>query len=200
MEALCDNVITEKEDVDEYHKQMLSESIYLQRLVNDLLDLSRLQNTDFSLQKVNVNLCGIISESIRSARKLAQEKNVKINFTSDKEVEEIYADFDRIRQMILIILDNAIKFSETDSIVDVEYKNNILTITDYGIGIKKEDIPHIFDRFYKTRSEKNKAGTGLGLAIAKQIALRHDIKVSLKSIENEFTSFSFDFSETCGKA
>lgn len=199
IEALCDKVVTDPEQVEEYYAQMLSESIYLQRLVNDLLDLSRLQNTDFTLQKVEVNLCSIIQEVIRSGRRLAQEKNLIINYKRDKDVEVIYGDFDRIRQMILITLDNAIKFSNPNSSIDVEYKKSTLFITDYGAGINKEDLPYIFDRFYKMRNENNKEGTGLGLAIAKQIAIRHDIDLSVESKEKEFTTFSFDFSKVISK-
>ena len=77
------------------------------------------------------------------------------------DVEVINGDFDRLRQMILIILDNAIKFSSTGSTIDITYRNFILSITDHGEGIREEDLPYIFDRFYKMRDEKNKEGTGL---------------------------------------
>ncbi len=195
IEALHDKVVTDPKQVEEYYSHLLSESIYLQRLVNDLLDLSRLQNTDFSLNKEEVNLLSIVHESVRSARRLCAKKNISINFESNKDVEVIYGDFDRLRQMILIILDNAIKFSNIGSTIDIVYRNCVLSITDYGEGIKKEDLPNIFERFYKMRDEKNKGGTGLGLAIAKQIALRHDIAVTVDSKENEYTTFSFDFSK-----
>ncbi|HOA30381.1 MAG TPA: ATP-binding protein [Clostridia bacterium] len=194
VEALHDKVVTEPKQVEEYFSHLLAESIYLQRLVNDLLDLSRLQNADFSLNKEEVNLLSIVHESVRSARRLCTEKDISINFESDMDVEVINGDFDRLRQMILIILDNAIKFSSTGSTIDITYRNFILSITDHGEGIREEDLPYIFDRFYKMRDEKNKEGTGLGLAIAKQIALRHDIAVTVDSKENEYTTFSFDFS------
>lgn len=63
-----------------------------------------------------------------------------------------------------------------------------LTVTDHGSGVKQEDLPYVFERFYKTRGEANKNGSGLGLAIAREIALRHNIKVSMESVPDEETS------------
>lgn len=100
--------------------------------------------------------------------------------------------------MFIIVIDNAIKFSLPDQTVDIKMeitKNEcIVTICDYGTGIPKEDIPYIFDRFYKEQSNKNKSGSGLGLPIAKQIAIRHNIKIICTSELDKGTSFSFLFS------
>ena len=180
VEALHDKVVTEPKQVEEYYSHLLAESIYLQRLVNDLLDLSRLQNAYFSLNKEEVNLLSIVHESVRSARRLCTEKDISINFESDMDVEVINGDFDRLRQMILIILDNAIKFSSTGSTIDCTkfYLVNNRPWRRY----KEEDLPYIFDRFYKCVMRKQ-GRNRLGLAIAKQIALRHDI-ATVDSKEN----------------
>ena len=82
-----------------------------------------------------------------------------------------------LHRLAVILLDNAIKFSFENNKVDVLAKNDTIIIRDYGIGINEKDLPHIFDRFYKTHGEHNKVGTGLGLAIAKQIAERHNIEL-----------------------
>ena len=106
----------------------------------------------------------------------------------------IKGDYDRVRQMLLIIIDNAIKFTDNpENAVDIELKENTVSVTNIGVGINKEDLPMVFERFYKSRSEKNKNGTGLGLAIAKQIATRHDIDVSVTSVEGGETTFRFVF-------
>jgi signal transduction histidine kinase len=83
--------------------------------------------------------------------------------------------------MLMIFLDNAVKFSPENSSVEVKLANRRLTVTDHGPGIKPEDLLHVFDRFYKTRGEQNKSGSGLGLAISREIAERHAIAVSMKS-------------------
>lgn len=194
LEAICDHVVTDPEQVKSYHHQMLIECLYLQRLVNDLLDLSRLQNTQFKMELQEVNLCEVLGDVVRSAQHIAQAKSIAINFEQDTKVCTLIGDYGRLRQMFFIILDNAIKFSRQGEVVTVLYKDNSVFIRDHGIGIAQEDLPFVFDRFYKAKSENNKSGTGLGLAIAKQIAERHEIVVSVCSTENEGTEFQFELS------
>ena len=196
LEALCDGVVNKPEMVEEYHSQLLKESIYMQRMVNDLLDLSRLQNPDFSININEFNLYDCISDAVRSGRRIASEKSVNIEFEHNEEAvcTMFTGDYDRIRQMILIILDNAIKFTDNkNSSVKITFKNNTLEISNVGEGISQADLPYVFDRFYKSRSEQNKNGTGLGLAIAKQIAIRHDIDIKVDSVQKGLTTFTFVF-------
>lgn len=196
LEALVDGVVTEKNQTAEFYSQMLSESKHLQRLVNDLLDLSRLQNMDFQLEMSNVNLCDIVSDVTRSVKSLAKEKNVEIEFDKQTCNYIVFGDYDRLRQMILIILDNAVKFSKQDGHIYInliQKENLVLSIRDEGQGISAQDLPYIFDRFYKTKSESNKVGTGLGLAIAKQIAQRHNIDLKAFSTLGSGSEFLFTF-------
>ncbi len=194
LEALCEGVVTEPDMVEEYHRQLLGESIYMQRLVNDLLDLSRLQNPDFSINISDFNLYDCISDAVRTGHKIAQEKGISIDFTYDTQLYVMRGDYDRIRQMLLIIIDNAVKFTEDpQNPIKIALQRGTVSVTNIGQGIKKEDLPMIFERFYKSRSEKNRNGTGLGLAIAKQIASRHRIGISVKSTEGGETTFQFVF-------
>ena len=193
LEALCDEVVTDPKQIKSYHRQMLNESMFLQRLVNDLLDLSRLQNTDFKIEIQEINLCDVLQDVIRSAQHMAQLKNIEIQQKQETPLCSIMGDYGRLRQMFLIILDNAVKFSPRGSTVTITMKENTVSIQDRGMGISPEDLPHIFDRFYKVKSEENKTGTGLGLAIAKQIADRHNIHISIRSQINQGTEFGFQF-------
>lgn len=193
LEALNDAVVTEPEQVKKYHQEMLGEVIILQRLVTDLLDLSKLQNTDFAIEMQQLNLCDILSDAARSAEHLAKEKHIEITQNYDTKFQTVVGDYGRIRQMFLIILDNAVKFSSSGSSINISLKNCTVKISDKGKGISSEDLPNIFDRFYRARTEDNKTGSGLGLAIAKQIADRHSIQVSVKSKLNEGTEFEFVF-------
>lgn len=193
LEALCDDVVTDPKQIKSYHQQMLNESIFLQRLVNDLLDLSRLQNTDFNIEMHELSLCNVINDVVRSAKQMAHLKNIEIELKQDTKECTINGDYGRLRQMILIILDNAIKFSPIDGVVSISLEDKILSISDNGIGISKEDLPYIFERFYKVKLQENKDGTGLGLSIAKQIADRHNIKISVSSNLNEGAKFEFKF-------
>ena len=196
LEALCDEVVTDPAQVKSYHQQMLNESVFLQRLVNDLLDLSRLQNTDFKMDMQEISLCDVLNDAIRSAEHMARQKNIIIKQPQPMEPCTITGDYGRLRQMLLIVLDNAIKFSPPGGEVAVELKDMTIAIIDHGKGISAEDLPYIFDRFYKVKSEDNKNGTGLGLAIAKQIAERHHIRLSARSKSTEGTVFHFQFNST----
>lgn len=193
LEALSDEVVTEPEQVASYHRQMLNESIFLERLVNDLLDLSRLQNADFRIEMKELNLCDVLNDAVRSAKHMAQPKEVEIKLEQDTQMCVVTGDYGRLRQMLLIIIDNAIKFSPQKGVVAISLKGNEIIIGDRGMGIPAEDLPYIFDRFYKVKSSENKNGTGLGLAIAKQIAERHDIRLSVSSKLKEGTEFRFAF-------
>lgn len=193
LEALSDGVINEPEQVNEYHKQMLNESKSLERLVNDLLELSRLQNADFNIEMEELNICDVLNDSVRSASNLARQKNINIEYSLDRDVFLTKGDYGRLRQMFLIVIDNAIKFSYENKSIYIILNNNQIIIKDEGIGISKEDLPNIFDRYYSVKSDENKTGTGLGLTIAKQIALRHNINLFVESQLNMGTSFVFEF-------
>ncbi len=193
MEALVDGVVTDPEQVRTYHRQILSESLFLQRLVGDLLDLSRLQNADFAIEKQNVNLCDVMDDVTRSMEHIAGEKSINLELSKDTNLCQVIGDYGRLRQMLMIIIDNAIKFSPEKGTVKLRLEKGVLSIIDSGIGISPQHLPHIFDRFYKPRSEQNKSGTGLGLAIAKQIADRHGIHISVESEANVKTEFRLDF-------
>lgn len=190
LEALRDGVVTEQEDVQEFHEQMYKESMFLQRLINDLLDLSRLQNTDFPIEKAPLNMVDVIHDAVRSSRQLGAEKRLQITSSVDEDCYMLNGDYGRLRQMLMVFLHNSIKFSPEGGELRLELEGNRLKIIDHGCGIKPEDVPHAFDRFYKARNEHNKSGSGLGLAIAKQIAQRHDMELELTSKVGEGTTIT----------
>ena len=197
LEALCDGVVSDAAKIAEYHSQMLSESFYLERLVTDLLDLARLQNPDFAIEMEAVDLKDIAEDAIRGMKHIAEKKDIKILLTCDGTNYAATGDYARLRQMLIVVLDNAIKFSPTGKKVCVALsaaENTIdMVIQDEGCGIDPDDLPNIFERFYKQRSEENKTGTGLGLAVAKQIADRHGIEIEVISNPNRGTEFRFNF-------
>ena len=199
IEAICDGIIKDSEQLKDYNEQILSDSIHLQRLVNDLIDLTKLQNTDFSIDKSTINLFEIINDAVRSMKQISTKKGVKINFSVENTIEEdrylFVGDYQRIRQMIIIVLDNAIKFSNENQEVDILLKkeNNKyeLKIYDSGRGIDSKNIGEIFNRYHKSNTEENKNGMGLGLAIAKEIAIRHNIEIMVESEPYIKTVFTF---------
>lgn len=193
LEAICDGVVKEPAQVKEYNKQMLNESKGLERLVNDLLELSRLQNSDFKIEMHEINLCDVIRDAVRSASNMARKKNIIIDYSEDRDIFMIKGDYGRLRQMFMIVIDNAIKFSKENSIIYLKLKNNTVEVRDTGIGISREEMPYIFNRYYRIKTEENKTGTGLGLTIAQQIANRHNVEMSAESEPGTGTSFKFEF-------
>lgn len=177
LEALYDKVVIDPIKVEEYYIQILNESKFLERLVNDLLDLSKLQNTEFIINKSEININDVLSDVLRSATQLANKKNIEINTNIVENPINIDGDYGRLIQMFMVLVDNAIKFSPEGSRIEISATREKVIFRDHGSGIEEVHLPYIFDRFYKTLGEENKTGTGLGLAIAKQIAERHDIQL-----------------------
>lgn len=197
LEALCDGVVQEPEKIEAYHQEMLSESIHLERMVNDLLELSRLQNPDYIIEKSELNLPEVVEDAIRSIRHIAVKKGISLVYDHIVQTFPIMGDYGRLRQMFLIVLDNAVKFSDKGKevlvSVAIEGQQCQVDIVNYGVGISESELPHIFDRFYKSGDERNKKGTGLGLAIAKHIADRHGIRIDVESEKGKVTRFTFVF-------
>ena len=195
LEAILDGVVSDKEKATEFQEQMLNECMYLERLVTDLLDLSRLQNTDFAIETQPVDLKDIIDDVMRTMARVAEQKEVDFDFVCEENTFPAIGDYGRLRQMLINVVDNAIKFSPPQSKVSISLARKgdtaQIQIRDQGSGILLEDIDHIFERFYKQRSEQNKSGTGLGLAIAKQIADRHGIAIEVANSPDGGAVFTF---------
>ena len=141
-----------------------------------------------------------MNDAVRSMKQISTKKNIKINFfgnTVNQKMENYLftGDYQRIRQMIIIILDNAIKFSSENQKIDIYLrkvnKKYELKICDYGKGIDPKNIGEIFNRYHKSNTEENKNGMGLGLAIAKEIAIRHNIEILAESEPDVQTVFTF---------
>lgn len=202
-ETLVDGVVTDEEKVRQYYERMLLECKRMERLVGDLLLLSKMQNPDFQVEKEPVNLMDIFTELKRSAGAIAAEKGIHIRLVHEKELYMMQGDYDRLRQMFLVIFDNAVKFSPEGSTVTVTLREINdgqeprvrVSIRDEGIGISKEELLSIFEKFYKSKLRQNAKGTGLGLAIAKQIALKHGSDIQVASEVGKGTEFVFEFSE-----
>jgi len=195
LEALYDDVITEPGKIKEYHKQLLSESIHLERMVNDLLELSRLQNPDYVIEKAKLNFPEVLEDAVRSIKHMAANKGIDIHSEFDARDFVIMGDYGRLRQMFIAVLDNAIKFSDVGQNVVIrtwnQHSNCFVSITDRGKGIKADELSHVFERFFKANHSNNQKGTGLGLSIAKHIADRHGITLEVTSTQKDGTVFVF---------
>ncbi|MBQ9615625.1 MAG: HAMP domain-containing histidine kinase [Selenomonadaceae bacterium] len=193
LELLSSGLVKDEKKRQEYFSQMTSNVIGLQRLVRDLFELSRLQNTDFELETAELNLTDALQDAVQAARQMGASKGIEVMFPTPSEPILLCGDYGRLRQMFLTILDNAIKFSPNGAAIHVTLRTEAdhwhISIRDHGCGIPTEELPHIFERFHSKREPRNKDGTGLGLPIAHAIAHRHGLSIRCESTVGEGTCF-----------
>lgn len=195
-EMLNDGIVDDPEKISAYYEKMLAECKGMERLVGDLLLLSKVQNPDFEVEKDVVNLTDIIEDLSRSVRAIGQERNITLEIHKDKDFYLMLGDYDRLRQMFLVIVDNAVKFSEDNSkvIVSLSETDKLrISIKDFGMGMSPEELPQIFDKFYKSKLRQNGKGTGLGLAIARGICQKHGGTIKVFSEKGKGSEFVFEF-------
>ena len=176
-------------------EQTMSQTSQLERLVNDLFELTRLENPDFTIEKSQGSITDALEDAVSSANRIASKKNVAIKAVSPIMPVVMDMDYGRIRQMFLIVLDNAVKFSPADGEIELSLQSSdsgwSISIRDHGQGIPEDILPELFGRFRSHKGENNPNGTGLGLAIAKQIANRHGIELTAKNAESGGAVFTF---------
>ncbi len=194
LEALSDGVIRGEENIRAYYDQMIAESRWLQRLILDLLELSRLQNLEFSLNKSSFDLSELLGDVAMSANALCERKGIEFICAEPENTFTLLGDYSRLRQMLLAVIDNSVKFTPAGRAIRMSLSSAapVITIADEGMGIAPEEIDHIFDRFRHTR-DASRESTGLGLAIVQEIARRHGIAIEVASREGKGTTFTFSF-------
>lgn len=176
-------------------KESLAEVNKLQKLAEGLLVLSRGQNAPMSV----IKLQAAIDAAVRRVKPLAQAKKIKI--LSSITNLKINGNADQLTDLLVILLDNSIKYSRARSRVKVGVAKKdgkvLVSVTDWGMGIDKKDLPRIFDRFYRANQARTKNGTGgygLGLSIAKKIVAAHHGLISVSSRDDQGTVFQLAFS------
>ncbi len=165
----------ENKDYRKVLRSSLQEIHRMEKIVNDLLFLSRADAGKIQFQNENVDLNRLIRETLPGIKKLAGTKRISLNFNTGNFTPICRIDPDKFRQVVTNVLDNAIKYTPENGRVDIrlfrEQGSFVVTVTDNGIGIPEEEIPFVFDRFYrvdKARSHEQNS-TGLGLSICKWI-------------------------------
>lgn len=196
-QALQDGTITEAEKVKKYHRVMGDEMIRLEKLIAELLDLSQLQVKGVTLEAEEVPLDEVIDNVMTLLKQKSAQKGVMLTACVDPTAQPVLGDGDRLTQLVLILMDNALKFTPPGGQIIAKLANGsertILTIADTGAGIAPEDLPHIWERFYKADKSRASGGTGLGLAIARQIIELHEATVDVISAAGEGTTFTIRF-------
>jgi signal transduction histidine kinase len=185
-------------DVTSQQREMLDGAVgvanRLSRLVNDLLDISKIESGKMQLKKEEVNMNRIIEENISAFTKLIKDKKQSLQKDLAKDMPSITADMDKITQVFVNILSNAVKYSPergSISIRSVNLEKEIMVeVSDTGEGVAPENIDKVFDKFTRVTADK-KEGTGLGLPIAKDIVVLHNGRMWVKSELGKGSQFYF---------
>ena len=186
------------EQQEKYLKIVSAETHRLSRLVSSLLDLTRIQSGERKFNKTEFDIQELLRLILISMEKQIDEKKIEIEFEADEERCMVFADKDGIHQVAYNLIHNAIKFTDEGGLICISVKKQdsdgyIVSVYNTGKGMKKEELPHIFDRFYKADPSRglDKTGVGLGLFIVKTILSSHGESVWAESEENKYSCFKF---------
>jgi signal transduction histidine kinase len=190
--------ITE-EEFNTYMQIVINNTRKLNRLIEDLFELSKLDAKNVSPNLEYISMAELIQDLVQQFKPIAESKNIDLNVVfPDNPRSLIFADISLMDRALSNLIDNALKHTPTNGKVDIISTQNgtdmVLEITDSGSGIPEADLPHIFDRFYqvdKSRSDRDSAG--LGLSIAQKIFELHGAKISVESLLNKGTTFKVLF-------
>lgn len=180
-----------------YLKIVSDEVKRLSRLVRSMLDISRIDSGELKINKVRFDLMDVIAGVLLSSEQRIEKKQLRITGMDDEQSYEVDGDYDLMNQVLYNLIDNAIKFTNEGGQIDIRLqktdKRIQCSIRNTGEGIPAQEMPQIFERFYKSDRSRSldKNGMGIGLYIVKTVIGLHDGEVTVRSVQNEFTEFAF---------
>ena len=195
VETLQDGAIKDKKAAMDFLARIDDEVNRMTQMVSEITELSRIESGKAELKKEPININLLIQEVVAQMSPLADSLPVIITTSLNPSLPILKVDKDRIRQTLINLVHNAIKFNHAGGkiVISTNYDTISLfvNIADTGTGISREDLPHIFERFYKADKSRAKGGSGLGLAIAKHTIQAHGGNISVKSEQGKGSVFSF---------
>jgi len=205
IEPLADGMVKKEEDKLRYYNIILNETMRLSRLIDDMLELSKLQSRAVAFKSFPFDLNSLLKDLETKFRPIMKESgiNFKVKFNSGK-LPTVMGNPDRVEQVLIILLDNAKKYTPEGGSVTIytdfiESSNKVnISVADTGQGIHEYDINHIFDRFFKADRARGKKGSGLGLSIAKELLNYMGEDITVESVYGEGTTFSFTLTKVVG--
>lgn len=186
----------EKEELDEYWRTLTSELNRQKNLINQLLTAGRLESGTVNMDALPMELLPVLEESIQSVSPISHKRKISLNFTAEKTSIRVLGDKTGLLQVFINLLSNAVKFSPDGNSVDIvagiNDKKAVISITDHGLGIPSDALPHLFERFYRARNVTlaEIPGSGIGLYIVKSIIRELGGSISVESQVNRGTKFT----------
>jgi two-component system phosphate regulon sensor histidine kinase PhoR len=195
VETLQNGAIDDKKTAGDFLSRIEGEADRLTQMVAELTQLSRIETGKVELKMESVNLNALIDGVLAEMSPLAEKQHIALLKELAADLPPVQADKDRIRQTIINLVHNAIKFNKPSGKVTVstgyDSKSVTVSVADTGIGISKDDLPHVFERFYKADKARTGGGSGLGLAIAKHTVQSHGGDIRVQSEEGRGSTFTF---------
>ncbi|MHC4293862.1 MAG: PAS domain-containing sensor histidine kinase [Planctomycetota bacterium] len=199
-EMLVDGEAKNEAMQEEFYGIIQSQAQRLNRLIENILNISRIESGLIKVEKVPVSLTILIEEQLQMIKSYAEEKNIKVTGQKPIIFDQVLVDKDMVSQVVVNLLSNAVKYTPSGGSVRIETQVDenkgvvCVTVTDTGTGISQEDIRHVFDKFYRVSANKEKAkGTGLGLNLVKQIVEKvHGGRVFVVSEVGVGSTFGFE--------
>ena len=195
VETLEDGALDERDLTRDFLQRIHRDVDRMDHIVNDLLELSRLESGQVPLHLSPLDLRGLIEEVAARFGSQAQSKDIAVDLELPDALPLVIGQKEKLRRVLVNLLENAVKFTPTQGRVTLagEAQDRFVQVhvKDTGIGIPREHLPHVFERFYKVDRARRDNGTGLGLAIVKHIVQAHGGQVTVESREGEGSAFSF---------
>lgn len=193
LEPLSDGMIKDPEAQKRYYTIMLREVERLSRLITDMLQLSRLQAGTESMEMTMFDVNELLEEVSQSFQTEANKHGIRIELETHESLSPVLSDRDRIEQVLVILIDNALRYAKTKIRLCAQENAHevVIDVWDDGIGISKENLSRVFERFFKVDMSRKDGGTGLGLSIAKKIMDQLEEQIEVDSKEGEWTCFRF---------
>lgn len=204
-ETLLDGAMNDKKVLKEFLSIILKESDRLQSLIQDLLDLSKIEQQDFKLNIQEFDLLSVLKEIITMITIKADAKNINLELYCEKNYVLLQGDLSRLQQVFINLIGNAIAYTPSEgsvSVIVTDKENEVqINVKDTGIGIEKNEITRIFERFYRVdrARSRNSGGTGLGLAIVKHIIEAHRGTINVKSVLGKGSEFIIELNKKVNK-
>jgi two-component system phosphate regulon sensor histidine kinase PhoR len=196
VETLQDGAVNDREAASDFLPRIAGEVDRLTQMVTELTELTHIETGKAELRLETVNLNLLIEEIIKQLSPQAERQQLSIKTDLDSALPPVQADIERIRQVMVNLAHNAIKFTSPGGSITIASRRGdnsvIVAVTDTGIGISRSDLPHVFERFYKADRARSGGGTGMGLAIAKHAIEAHGGSIRVQSEEGKGSTFSFD--------
>jgi signal transduction histidine kinase len=197
-EAIQDGLATKPGQQDRYLSTIVGETHRIGRLISDLLDLAQLEAGELSIQEEKVNLDNLFTAQSDKHTALLTEKNLTLDFAVPDKLPLVLADTDRLTQVLDNLLTNAIRHSIPESTIIIAVDNTMpftlaVSVSNQGAGIAPEDLPYIWDRFYRADKSRTRTlgGAGLGLAITRKLVQAMNGDITVESIPDKRTTFTF---------